>query len=60
MRLYLDCPLIHELATHPAVVKRMAALYGPDLLLWRTNFFVKEPGAKEIPWHQDFLSFAKR
>ena len=32
----------------------MAALYGPDLLLWRTNFFVKEPGAKEIPWHQDF------
>ena len=29
----------------------MAALYGPDLLLWRTNFFVKEPGAKEIPWH---------
>ena len=57
---HLDCPLIHELATHPAVVKRMAALYGPDLLLWRTNFFVKEPGAKEIPWHQDFLSFAKR
>lgn len=51
---HLDCPLIHELATHPAVVKRMAALYGPDLLLWRTNFFVKEPGAKEIPWHQDF------
>ena len=48
---HLDCPLIHELATHPAVVKRMAALYGPDLLLWRTNFFVKEPGAKEIPWH---------
>ena len=32
----------------------MASLYGPDLLLWRTNFFVKEPGAKEIPWHQDF------
>ena len=51
---HLDYPLIHELATHPAIVKRMAALYGPDLLLWRTNFFVKEPGAKEIPWHQDF------
>ena len=32
----------------------MASLYGPDLLLWRTNFFIKEPGAKEIPWHQDF------
>ncbi len=51
---HLDHRLIHEFATHPAIVTRMAALYGPDLLLWRTNFFVKEPGAKEIPWHQDF------
>ncbi len=51
---HLDYPLIHDLATHPSIVDRMASLYGPDLLLWRTNFFVKEPGAKEIPWHQDF------
>ena len=51
---HLDCPLIHELATHPAIVERMACLYGRDLLLWRTNFFVKYPGDKEIPWHQDF------
>ncbi len=51
---HLDSPIIHKLATHPAIVNRMAALYGTDLLLWRTNFFVKEPGAKEIPWHQDF------
>ena len=51
---HLDFPLIHNLATHPSIVKRMSSLYGPDLLLWRTNFFVKEPGAKEIPWHQDF------
>ena len=29
-------------------------LYGPDLLLWRTNFFVKNRGSKAIPWHQDF------
>ena len=32
----------------------MAGLYGPDLLLWRTNFFVKNRGSKAIPWHQDF------
>lgn len=51
---HLDYPLIHNLATHPSIVDRMVSLYGPDLLLWRTNFFVKEPGAKEIPWHQDF------
>ena len=51
---HLDSVLINNLATHPAIIKRMASLYGPDLLLWRTNFFIKEPGAKEIPWHQDF------
>ena len=37
-----------------AIVERMVALYGPDLLLWRTNFFVKNRGSKAIPWHQDF------
>lgn len=51
---HLDCRLIFGLASSPAIVNRMAALYGPDLLLWRTNFFVKDPGAKRIPWHQDF------
>jgi non-haem Fe2+, alpha-ketoglutarate-dependent halogenase len=51
---HLDDRPIHDLATHPAIVDRMISLYGPDLLLWRTNFFVKEPGAKAIPWHQDF------
>ncbi len=51
---HLDFPIISDLATHPTIVNKMASIYGPDLLLWRTNFFVKEPGAKEIPWHQDF------
>lgn len=50
---HLDSRLIHELSTHPSIIERMQCLYGPDLLLWRTNFFVKETGAKEIPWHQD-------
>ncbi|MCY4403825.1 MAG: phytanoyl-CoA dioxygenase family protein [Candidatus Poribacteria bacterium] len=51
---HLDFPLVYNLATHPSILERMTSLYGPDLLLWRTRFFVKEPGAKEIPWHQDF------
>ena len=51
---HLDNQLIHQVSTDPQIVKRMACLYGDDLLLWRTNFFVKESGAKEIPWHQDF------
>ena len=45
--------VVHELATRPEIVERMASLYGPDLLLWATYFFTKQPGGKEIPWHQD-------
>jgi ectoine hydroxylase-related dioxygenase (phytanoyl-CoA dioxygenase family) len=51
---HLDEKLIHDISTHPAILDRMTALYGNDLLIWRTNFFIKEKGAKEIPWHQDF------
>lgn len=50
---HLDQRVVWELCSHPAIVERMAALYGPDLILWRSHFFCKEPGGKEIPWHQD-------
>ena len=50
---HLDSSVIYDLCAHPAVVQRMAAIYGPDLVLWRSNFFVKRPGDKAIPWHQD-------
>jgi len=50
---HMDSRVIFDLATHPAILDRMAALYGPDLILWATNFFNKEPGGAEIPWHQD-------
>ena len=51
---HLDSRAVYDLATHPAVVQRLVCLYGADLLLWRTNFFVKNRGSKAIPWHQDF------
>jgi ectoine hydroxylase-related dioxygenase (phytanoyl-CoA dioxygenase family) len=50
---HLDQRVVYDLCTHPAIVERMASLFGPDLILWRSNLFVKEPGGKEIPWHQD-------
>lgn len=50
---HMDSKVVYDLATHPAILDRMACLYGPDLILWATNFFVKEPGGVEIPWHQD-------
>lgn len=50
---HMDSKVICDLASHPAIVDRMASLYGPHLILWATNFFNKEPGGLEIPWHQD-------
>ena len=50
---HLDSRLVHDLCAHPAIVSRMASIYGPDLLLWRSHFFLKEPGDAEVPWHQD-------
>ena len=37
----------------PAIIGRIAGLLGPDLVVWTTNFWLKEPGGAEIPWHQD-------
>ncbi|MEX0885918.1 MAG: phytanoyl-CoA dioxygenase family protein [Phycisphaeraceae bacterium] len=50
---HMDSSIIAGLACHPAIIERMACLYGPDLIMWATNFFNKEPGGVEIPWHQD-------
>ena len=50
---HLDHQLVLYLATHPAIIERMVSLYGENLLLWRTNFFVKNSSSKRIPWHQD-------
>jgi len=51
---HLDCRVVFDLCSHPAVVDRMRSLYGNDLVLWASYFFTKEPGGLEIPWHQDF------
>jgi len=51
---HLDKRLIYDLVTHPAIIERMIALFGPDIVIWSSNFWTKEPGGKEIPWHQDF------
>jgi hypothetical protein len=50
---HLDDRTVFELATHPAVLSEVARVAGPDLLLWRTTFWVKDPRASRIEWHQD-------
>lgn len=51
---HLDQPVVYELTSHPAIVERMACLFGPDLVVWKTQFFHKTPGGRALPWHQDY------
>jgi len=50
---YLDDVQVFRIASHPAIVDRVASLIG-DALLWRSTFFCKNSGGCEIPWHQDY------
>ena len=32
---HMDQPVVYDLATHPAIIDRIAGLLGPDLVVWR-------------------------
>ncbi|MEW6749456.1 MAG: cupin domain-containing protein [Candidatus Latescibacterota bacterium] len=45
-------PAFHALGTHPGVVGPVAALLGPDVMLWGASLITRRPGAVH-PWHSD-------
>lgn len=49
---HLEDDDLMSLYAHRAIVERMAQLLGPDLLLWRSQFFPKYPGMGGTGWHQ--------
>ncbi|WP_369642483.1 phytanoyl-CoA dioxygenase family protein [Acidovorax sp. A79] len=58
---HLDSRTVHEMCSAPAIVERMASIYGPDLVLWNSNLFNKPPARpeqpEEYPWHQDHYNW---
>jgi len=43
-----------DLVRHPRILDAVEDLYGPDLLCWTTNFFIKEKSNPAfVSWHQD-------
>ena len=44
---------MYDLCADPAITDRVVSLLGPDIVLWSSNFWTKQPGGKEVPWHQD-------
>ncbi len=51
---HLAFPFLADLACHPTIVEAASSLVGPDLSLWSTVLFIKEPdSAAFVSWHQD-------
>lgn len=49
---HLDIAGLSKLISEPAIVRRMQALIGTDIICWRTEFFPKNPGDSGTGWHQ--------
>jgi chlorinating enzyme len=47
-----DPSLLLAMVTHPSIRERVAQLLGPDLLIWRSQYFPKLPGHGGTAWHQ--------
>lgn len=49
---HFDIPEMARHICHPTILKYLKGILGPDMLLWRTEFFAKFPGSPETEWHQ--------
>ena len=56
---HLLLPWVADLARDPRILDPVEDLFGPDLLIWTSTFFIKEPHSPDIAaWHQDATYFA--
>ena len=47
-------PFVDEITRSEAVLDRVTQILGPNILVWNSSFFIKEPKTKDfISWHQD-------
>ncbi|MEQ9124594.1 MAG: phytanoyl-CoA dioxygenase family protein, partial [Alphaproteobacteria bacterium] len=55
---YLLYPWAAGLVRHPRILDAVQALIGPDILVFHTTVWLKEPGSESfVPWHQDGTYF---
>jgi non-heme Fe2+,alpha-ketoglutarate-dependent halogenase len=48
------CTCLDEIVHHPAILDAVEDLLGPDLLVWGSVIFLKEPASDAfVSWHQD-------
>lgn len=47
-------PSFAKLVSHPRLIEAVSQIIGPDLLVWGSGLFIKEPSSKSfVSWHQD-------
>lgn len=52
---------VHTLTRHPAILGAVEDLIGPDILVYTSTWFIKEPASAAIAaWHQDATYFGLR
>lgn len=44
---------VRKLCTRQGLISLLENLMGTELSIWRTTFWIKEPGARRVEWHQD-------
>jgi non-heme Fe2+,alpha-ketoglutarate-dependent halogenase len=55
---YAHSPWLNDLARHPRILDVVEDLIGPDILIWTSTFFIKEPKSPTFAaWHQDGAYF---
>jgi len=54
-------PWSNRLVRDPAILDVVEDVIGPDILVWTSTFFVKEPNTPAVTlWHQDWTFFGLR
>ena len=49
-------PSFDRLIRHPRLIEAVAQILGPDLLVWGSGLFIKEPNTSSyVSWHQDLF-----
>lgn len=53
-KLYLLQTWVAELASHEKVLDAVESVLGPDVMVWGSSLFIKDPGqGTYVTWHQD-------
>ena len=49
---------LYKLVCHPAILDLVESIVGPNILVWNSSLFLKEPGDPAyVQWHQDVYDF---